>query len=156
MVAEIAVAGGLAAMRAQGRPRLNFSVPHSSFLRSLVNVATHGLTTRLRYVSALAGSAVDAQSLLLVPTVRAHPFVARRTFDKMRPDLLLRLVKRLLLLFSPLRALVTQLVLKYIRTRLEGTADAAYPSAKQVAEDADAPSQPFGAFFSFSFSISSP
>lgn len=74
----------------------------------------------------------------------------------MRPDLLLRLVKRLLLLFSPLRALVTQLVLKYIRTRLEGTADAANPSAKQVAEDSDAPSQPFGTFFSFSCSISSP
>ena len=141
VVAELALSGRLAAMRAYRSAFLQLTMPHRGCLRFLVNVATHGLVSGLCHISALSRSTIDAKSFFLVPAVGANPTVAGGTFGEMRLHFFLGFVKGFLLLFAPLGTSVFHAFAQKIGTGFNGVAETAQFAAQQVAKEARTPAK---------------
>ena len=136
VIAELAMSGRLAAMRTNSGAFLEFAVPYRGCLSLLVDVATHGLVACFGHIAALAGSAGDAKTFLLVPAVGAYPLVAGGTFGETVFHFGLSLVERLLLFPAPLGTAVLHAVANNMGTRFDGVAETSKHTAEQIAYQA--------------------
>ena len=145
VVAEFALAGGLAAVRAEGGAFLELAVPYGCGLGLFVDVAAHGFVAGFRHVAAFARGAADAETFFFVPAIGTHPAVAGGAFREHGLDLGLGFVEGFFLLLAPLRASVFQAVAEGVRAGFDGVAEAAELAAQEVAEDAGSAADAFRA-----------